>query len=79
MSSTRVDITLTIKVAQRYNVVSCRIVEGLSELTNARFERASFRDSDVRQVLGAVVGIVEHDHVVGLPLGGRQVARQHGL
>ena len=34
---------------------------------------------DVRQVLGAVVGIVEHDHVAGLPLGGRQVARQHGL
>jgi hypothetical protein len=34
---------------------------------------------DVRQVLGAVVGIVEHDHVAGLPLGGRQVARQHRL
>lgn len=49
--STRVDFTLTINVAQPYSLVSCRVVEGLSELTHAVLQISSFEDLDLEEVL----------------------------
>jgi type VI secretion system secreted protein VgrG len=51
MSVPAVDITLTLDVAEPIQVVTCRIVEGISELTHAELEVASHEDPDFEAVL----------------------------
>jgi type VI secretion system secreted protein VgrG len=47
MSTRTVDIELTLGVEERYRVVACRVVEGISRLTHAELEIASLEDIDL--------------------------------
>ncbi len=51
MSVPRVEISLTLDVAEPIWVIACKIVEGISELTHAELEVASHEDPDFESVL----------------------------
>ncbi|MFT3764719.1 MAG: type VI secretion system tip protein TssI/VgrG [Minicystis sp.] len=51
MSIPAVDIGLTLDVQEPLAVVSCRVIEGISELTHAELEIASHDDPDFERVL----------------------------
>ncbi len=62
MTTPAIDIGLILDVPQRYEVVACELVEGISELTHATLEIASNEDLDLSDALSSNGVVVLRAH-----------------